>query len=63
MLKRFQRIIITIFYVIIVFFLIAGLIMPDKKMSEQENRTLTQFPELTTTSITSGHFFSQLDDY
>ena len=44
MLKRFQRIIITIFYVIIVFFLIAGLIMPDKKMSEQENRTLTQFP-------------------
>lgn len=63
MLKRFQRIIITIFYVIIVFFLIAGLIMPDKKMSEQENRTLTQFPELTATSITSGHFFSQLDDY
>ena len=63
MLKRYQRILITIFYIILIFFLIASLIMPDKKMSEQENRTLTQFPQLTTTSIINGHFFSQLDDY
>ena len=45
----------------IVVFLVLGLIIKDKDFSESENRSLAQFPELS--SVWNGSFLSELSDY
>lgn len=38
-------------------------ILPDKEMSENENRTLAQMPELSLSSIVSGQFMAKIPEY
>ena len=49
---------------LILVLLIAGSwIMPDRDMSENENRYLTQIPELSISNVLEGKFESQLENY
>lgn len=57
-------------YLTIIFFLgciflvpIITLISPDKKISEMENKILTQFPEVSLDSIKSKRFMKNFDNY
>lgn len=46
----------------ILFFLL-NLIVPDKKMSEEENRMLASMPKLTWSSLTFGDFMTKYESY
>ncbi|MDD6712379.1 MAG: DHHW family protein [Sharpea porci] len=63
MLKKIQTIKTSIFFILIAFFLVVGLIVPDRKMSDQENRTLATFPDFTLERVMNGKYFSELSDY
>lgn len=39
------------------------ILLPDKELSETENRTLQQFPKLNFTTLTNGKFESRFDSY
>ena len=45
------------------FFILLNLIVPDRKSSEQENRMLTQKPDLNMSDVLSGHYMQQYEDY
>ncbi|MCC8045226.1 MAG: hypothetical protein LIP12_06995 [Clostridiales bacterium] len=55
--------IITLFCILIFGFAIATLISPDTEYSETENRTLSQMPEASLSSLTDGSFESDYEDY
>ncbi len=44
-------------------FMIAYIIIPDKEYSENENRYLQQFPEVSAKSIFAGKWMKDFDDY
>lgn len=52
-----------IFVIIIAVFLAAIIISPDKKYSAEENRMLETRPDATITSITSGRFMNDFENY
>lgn len=43
--------------------MLASLIQPDKKMSDEENRVLTTFPSLSMESLKNKEYMSSLEDY
>lgn len=64
--KRIDRIsfaMCTGFCLITVLIMLLILLIPDKEMSEKENRVLTQKPALTLSSITSGKFMKDFESY
>lgn len=42
---------------------VAGIIMPDKEFSENENRKLASFPEFSFQDLSSGKYFEKLQTY
>ncbi|MGN1195331.1 MAG: DHHW family protein [Acutalibacteraceae bacterium] len=64
--KRIDRIsfaMCTGFCFITVLIMLLILFIPDKEMSEKENRVLAQKPALTLSSITSGKFMKDFESY
>lgn len=62
----------TLLYYVILFVCIALIVIvmdivfiaaPDKKLSENENRNLQQFPKLSFTTLTNGRFEERFEDY
>ena len=51
------------FCFIIVLIMLLILFIPDKNMSEKENRVLAQKPALTFSSVTSGKFMKEFESY
>ena len=42
---------------------LANIILPDKDLSEKENRMLSQFPELSAANLFDGRFMSHSESY
>ncbi len=59
----YYRILFIIIAVLILLFDVIFLFLPDKELSETENRTLQQFPKLNFTTLTNGKFESRFDSY
>lgn len=60
---RVESLIGKIFILSLFLILLINLIVPDKKYSEQENRMLETMPEMSLTSILSGDFMEQWENY
>lgn len=61
--KRYLNLLGLLFIGILVFFPLASLILPDTKMSENENRILTQFPRFSVDSIIDGRYMKKMQKY
>ena len=61
--KKFYIALAICISIIVVIIDIAFIIIPDRVSSETENRNLQQFPKLTFSTLTSGRFESQFDEY
>ncbi|MCR4747208.1 MAG: hypothetical protein K5836_01910 [Clostridiales bacterium] len=51
------------FLLIITVMFLLSIVLPDKKISERENRTLTPFPKFSISSYFSGDFNRQIDEH
>lgn len=51
------------FCVLLGFFSLVGFYMPDREMSENENRVLAQMPELTLSGVLDGSFMRDFETY
>ena len=51
------------FVVIMAFFFIANIAMPDAEFSDVENRTLQKFPKISVSEYTSGRLEKKLENY
>ena len=60
---KIEHIIGRAFVVCIVFFLVLNIIVPNKEMSEEENRMLEGRPKLTIESLVSGDFMDKFETY
>lgn len=49
--------------VFLVVFMLLGIILPDKKISESERRELAQLPEMSLKTIFNGEYYTALDEY
>ena len=58
-----DKIISIAFTLVLIFFLIFGIVLPDKEISVSERRKLQEFPKLEIEEVFSGKFFTKLDDY
>lgn len=61
--KRIFKSVLIIFASIIILADACLILMHDKKFSENENRTLSQFPEATASSLISGKFMSDAENF
>ena len=61
--KNTNYILIIVITALLLFLTVASIIKPDVRMSENENRILTQAPEFRISDILDGRFESQLEDY
>lgn len=62
--KNIYRILtVSVFSFILVFFMLAHIILRDKKISESERRSLAAFPEFSAKSVLSGKFTENLEKY
>ncbi len=61
--KRAEGLIGKSFLVCIALIAVINLIVPSKETSEEENRTLTQKPKLSWSSVASGNYMSQYEEY
>lgn len=52
---------VFLFFIVVIF--VANLISGDKSFSESENRVLAQKPEFSLSSLISGDFMSDMEDY
>ena len=60
----FSEILLTVLFVLFLAgFLIAFLLVPDRTVSENENRTLQTFPEWTWEDWADGTFAGEMNDY
>ncbi len=48
---------------LVLLLVLSGLILPDKKMSDEENRMLTTFPRPSIENIRNKEYMSELEDY
>ncbi len=48
---------------VLTFFLILNILTPSAKVSEKENRALSQFPKISFASLTSGQFMKDFESY
>lgn len=60
---QLQAYIVRPFLMCLLIFAVANLIFPTKQHSESENRSLTQRPKLTLSSVASGSFMEQYESY
>ena len=60
---KIEHIIGMAFVVCIVFSLVLNIIVPNKEMSEEENRMLAGRPKLTIESLVSGDFMDKFETY
>lgn len=58
--KRLSCLVIPCFLTLL---LVLNMLVPSAKISEKENRTLAQFPELSLSSLASGKFMSEFETY
>ena len=64
MLSKIKNFMVVIAASLFVFgFLAAGLLLPDKEISESERRLLAEFPEVTQETIFGGRFMTEFDKY
>ena len=61
--KKYSIFITVLFCLFIFGFGIAQFVLPDKEFSEQENRYLSQFEAPTLSSLKSGEFMEDFEDY
>lgn len=61
--KSYYRILFLCIAVIILVLDVIFFVLPDKEISETENRSLQQFPKLNFTTLTNGKFESRFDSY
>ena len=57
------KIISLCFIFFLMIFLVLNILTPSEKISEKENRTLTLFPKISFSSLTSGMFMTEFEDY
>ncbi len=60
---KIERTVGIAFVVCVVFFMVLNIIIPNKEMSEEENRMLATRPKLTWESLTSGVFMDKFETY
>ena len=53
----------VLFLALIAVFTALHWLLPDRELSETENRTLTQFPKITAEALTEGTFAADIADY
>ena len=58
-----NKLITSLFCLMLAVFSLTGLLMPDRYYSEREKRTLAQKPELTAAGFFSGRFGDELEEY
>lgn len=58
-----DRLLGLLFPAVLLLVMLINLIVPDKKMSELENRMLAAKPAITAENVTSGEFMEQYEDY
>ncbi len=51
------------FIAFLMIFLALNILTPSKKVSEKENRTLALFPKISASSLTSGKFMTDFEDF
>jgi hypothetical protein len=61
--KKYINLLGLLFIGIIIFFPLVSLILPDTKLSENENRILTQFPRFSVDSIIDGRYMKKMQKY
>ena len=61
--RRWDTLLCVLFVGVIGIFTLLHWLLPDRDMSETENRTLTQFPPLSAKSLTNGSFTADIADY
>jgi len=61
--KKYINLLGLLFIGIILFFPLASLIIPDTKLSENENRILTQLPRFSLDSIVDGRYMKKMQKY
>lgn len=61
--KKYINLLGLLFIGIIAFFSLASLILPDTKLSENENRILTQWPRFSVDSIIDGRYMKKMQKY
>ncbi|HJH61653.1 MAG TPA: hypothetical protein IAC84_00005, partial [Firmicutes bacterium] len=61
--SKYSRFLTALFCLFIGGMFLVSTILPDREMSETENRYLQQAPTLNLESITDGTFMSQAEDY
>ena len=61
--RRIEAVIGTGFLICILGIGLLNLIIPSKKISEEENRGLQQKPEFSVSSVTSGSYMDQYEKY
>lgn len=61
--KKYINLLGLLFIAIIVFFPLASLLLPDTKLSENENRILTQLPRFSVDSIIDGRYMKKMQKY
>lgn len=49
--------------VFLVVFMLLGIILPDKELSESERRKLAQLPEISLKTLFNGEYYTKLDEY
>ncbi len=63
MLKKHAHVLARITCGIVAVFMAAGLVLPDRSFSANENRNLAKLPEINVKAIAEGDFFNDLADY
>lgn len=61
--RRLYKILAYTFCGIIFFFSIISIVIPDKKYSEEENRVLAEFPDISWSNIIDVSFMEDLESY
>lgn len=61
--KKIEETIGKVFAAVLLILIVMNLLIPDRKISENENRMLTQWPKLTVSSLLSGDFMTKYESY
>lgn len=61
--KKIEETIGKVFAAILLILIVLNLLIPDRKISENENRMLTQRPKFTVGSLFSGDFMTKYENY
>ena len=59
---KIENLIGTIFILCLLLIMVLNILLPDKEMSEEENRMLTEKPKLDWSSVTGGNFMESYEN-